>query len=45
MPADFLACVAEKGRVRTKTLKNGKYIRICFKNGKSFASEVAKKKK
>jgi len=44
MPAAFEKCVKEGGRVRTKTLPNGKYIRICFKNGKSYAGEVLKKK-
>jgi len=37
--------VADGGRVRTKKLKDGKYMHICFKNGKSYAGEVKKKKK
>lgn len=44
MPEDFLRCVREGGKVRTKNLKGNKYIRICFKNGKSYASEVKTKK-
>ncbi len=41
MPADFDKCVAEGGRVRTKKLKGGRYIRICYnKKGESFAGEV-----
>jgi hypothetical protein len=44
MPADFDRCVKAGGRVRTKKLKNGKFIRICFKDGKSFAGEVQKRK-
>ncbi len=45
MPADFEKCVREGGRVRTKELPNGKYIHICFKDGKSYAGEVRKKKR
>jgi len=45
MPAQFEKCVAQGGRVRTKKLSNGKYIHICFKNGKSYAGEVKAKKK
>ena len=45
MPAAFEACVKSGGRVRTKKLKDGKYIRICFAaNGKSYPGEVKKKK-
>ncbi len=40
MPKDFDDCVKEGGRVRTKKLKNGKYIHICFKDGESYAGEV-----
>lgn len=40
MPAEFDACVAGGGRVRTKKLGSGKYMHICFKNGKSYAGEV-----
>ncbi len=43
MPADFLTCVANGGKVRTKKLPKGKYIRICYLNGKSFAGEVRTK--
>ena len=44
MPQDFENCVKAGGRVRTKTLKDGKYIRLCFKDGKSHAGEVKQKK-
>jgi len=44
MPAAFDECVAKGGRVRTKDLGAGKYIHICFYNGKSFAGEVRQKK-
>lgn len=44
-PKDFDKCVAEGGRVRTMTLKNNKYMRVCWdKNGKSHAGEVKTKK-
>lgn len=44
MPADFEACVAGGGRVRTKSLSGGRYIRICFIDGKSYAGEVKTRK-
>ena len=45
MPKSFDNCVKRGGRVRTKKLKDGKYIRICYLNGKSYAGEVKKSKK
>lgn len=44
MPEAFLKCVREGGKVITKTLKGGKYLHICYKNGKSYAGEVKVKK-
>jgi len=44
MPAGFDRCVKAGGRVRTKDLGNGKYMHICFLNGKSYAGEVKTKK-
>jgi hypothetical protein len=44
MPAGFDKCVKNGGRVRTKELGNGKYMHICFLNGKSYAGEVKTKK-
>lgn len=44
MPEKFLKCVKANGQVRTKTLKGGKYIHICYKGGKSYAGEIKKKK-
>jgi len=46
MPAAFEKCVKDGGRVRTKKLSGGRYIKICFyPNGKgSVAGEVHKKK-
>jgi len=40
MPAAFEHCVAAGGRVRTKTLGSGQYIRICYAGGKSYAGET-----
>jgi len=45
MPADFDRCVKNGGRVRTKSLKGGKYMHICFLKGKSYAGEVKTKEK
>jgi len=45
MPKDFNDCVSKGGRVRTKKLKDGKYMHICFLNGKSYAGEVKTKEK
>jgi len=45
MPKAFEACVKNGGRIRTKKLSDGKYIHICFLNGKSYAGEVKKKQK
>lgn len=45
MPEGFDKCVKNNGRVRTKTLKDGKYIHICFKDGKSYPGEVKTKRK
>ena len=44
MPADFERCVKRGGRVRRKTLSDGRYINICFIDGKSYAGEVHEKK-
>jgi len=44
MPKNFEKCVAQGGRVRTKKLSNGKYIHICFKDGKSYAGHLKTKK-
>ncbi len=45
MPAAFEACVASGGRVRTKKIGKTKYMRICFKGGKSYSGEVKTRKK
>ncbi len=43
-PVAFEKCVKEGGRVRTKSLSGGRYMHLCFKNGKSYAGEVKKAK-
>jgi len=45
MPAGFDRCVKNGGRVRTKKLSGGRYMHICFLNGKSYAGEVKTAKK
>lgn len=45
MPEAFEKCIKAGGRVRTKSLGKGKYMHICFLNGKSFAGEVKTKQK
>jgi len=42
MPEKFNACVKAGGRVRRKTLSDGRYINICFPKGggSSVAGEV-----
>ena len=46
MPKDFEDCVKNGGKVRTKKLKDGKYMKICYdKNGNSHSGEVKTKKK
>lgn len=45
MPKEFLKCVLSGGRVRTKKLKGGKYLKLCFKGGQSYAGEVQRRKK
>ena len=44
MPAAFDSCVSSGGRVRTKKLSKGRYMRICFKGGKSYKGEIKTKK-
>lgn len=43
-PAAFEKCIKDGGRVRTKQLSGGRYMHICFKDGKSYAGEVKKGK-
>lgn len=44
MPADFNACVADKGKVITKTLSGGRYMHLCKDRvGKWHQGEIKKK--
>lgn len=43
-PRKFDDCVAKGGKVRRKTLSDGRYINICYLDGKSFAGEVREAK-
>lgn len=43
MPKSFDLCVKKGGKVRTKSLGGGKYIHICYHNGKSYSGEVKMK--
>ena len=40
IPASFDSCVRDGGRVRTKVISGGRYIHICYKDGKSYTGEV-----
>ena len=40
MPQAFDNCVKNGGKVRTKTLSGGRYMHICFLNGKSYPGYV-----
>ena len=40
MPKAFENCIKRGGKVRTKKLKEGKYIKICYIDGKSYAGHV-----
>lgn len=46
MPAAFTNCVKKGGKVRTLTVnkKKGTYMRVCYRNGKSYPGEVKTKK-
>lgn len=44
MPAAFDKCANSGGRIRTKKLKGGKYVHLCFEGGKSYAGHVKKAK-
>jgi hypothetical protein len=45
VPKEFEECVRKGGRVRTVTLPDGRYMRVCYLNGKSYKGEVKRKKK
>jgi hypothetical protein len=45
MPEDYLRCIAQGGKVRSKRINDTQYLPICFKDGKSFEGEVKTYKK
>jgi len=45
MPEDYLRCIKEGGRVRSKRLNKDEYLPICYKDGKSYAGEKKKYKR
>lgn len=45
MPKLFLDCIKKGGFIRTIQKKGGKYQRTCSIGGKTFKSEIKKKKK
>lgn len=45
MPVGFDLCVKKGGYIRTIQKKGGKYQRTCLIGGKTFKSEIKKKKK
>lgn len=46
MPKEFDNCVKNGGKIRTKNLKDNKFIRVCYdKKGKAHVGEVMVRKK
>jgi putative hemolysin len=43
MPKPFDMCRKQGGKIKTKEMKDGKYMHVCILNGKSYASEVKSK--
>ena len=44
MPKDFTECQKAGGRIRTKQLSDGRYIKICYDSKGSHAGEVHEKR-
>jgi len=44
MPEAFENCRKQGGRIRTIKLSGGKYMHVCYLNGKSYRGEVKQKK-
>lgn len=40
MPEGFDSCEKNGGKIKTKKMSGGKYMHICFLNGKSYAGDV-----
>jgi len=45
MPKGFDNCRRRGGRIRTKKLSGGRYMHVCFIDGKSYAGHVKENKK
>lgn len=45
MSLAFDRCVKRGGRVRTITPKKGKFLHVCYLNGKAYRGEIKTKKK
>ena len=45
MPKAFLKCVKSGGRVRTKSLSNKRYMKVCFSGDRTFSGHQRKAKK
>ena len=45
MPAAFERCVKRGGKVRTIDLPDGKYMRVCWLDGKAYSGHVKKRRK
>lgn len=43
MPKEFDACRSGGGKIRTIPIKGGRYMHVCFLNGKSYKGEVKMK--
>lgn len=44
MPIGFDKCRAKGGKIRTKSLSKGRYMRICIVGGKTYRGEIKEKK-
>lgn len=45
MPKEFDECVKKGGKVRTISLPGGRYVHVCYLNGKSYRGHVKTRKK
>jgi len=44
MPKAFLDCVKNGGKVRTISLSDDKYVKICYLDGKTYRGHIHTKK-
>lgn len=45
MPAGFLKCYKNGGKIKTKKISKNRYMRICILNKKVYEGKIEKKKK